>query len=136
MFDEVTTTLFNYAYDQNISVMAKSKIPEDWIPIAIPSRRLIIINMNWYQPREIPLQIAHETAHVLNGGTDYAAYSRCDTNPEEAAANQKAVQILMNLFLDDWMDIEDFNPVNFMETYRIPERYFNLVKNTALKILA
>lgn len=136
MFDEVTTTLFNYAYDHNISVMAKSKIPEDWIPIAIPSRRLIIINMNWYQPREIPLQIAHETAHVLNGGTDYAAYSRCDTNPEEAAANQKAVQILMNLFLDDWMDIEDFNPVNFMETYRIPERYLNLVKNTALKILA
>lgn len=136
MFNEIIATLFNYAYDQDITVVAKSKIPEDWVPVAIPTKRMILINMNWYQPKEIPFQIAHETGHVLNGGSDYAAYSRFDTNREEAAANRKAVKILMDLFLDDWMDLEDFNPIDFMETYMIPDRYLNDVKKRAISILS
>jgi|GEM_PF-488230 len=129
------TPLFQYAFDNHIAVSAGHFDPE-WIPLAIPSKRQIIINLNWPRPKEIPLMIAHEITHVENGGADYAPYTRNSTDPEERAANQGAIELLMNLFVAGrGGSVVSFNPVDFIAEFAIPMGYEPLIKELALQML-
>lgn len=132
--DDEISSLFGYAYDCGIGVEAGCYDP-DWIPLAIPSQKLIVINLNWGRKREIPLTIAHETSHVLAGGADFATYTRTSTDPAEAAANKGALQILVNLFVDGYADVENFALSNFMEHFMIPYGYTELVKELVIEKL-
>lgn len=129
MMDPVTV-LFQYAYDHNISVTAEHFDP-DWIPVAIPSKRRILINLSWPRKKELPLIIAHEIAHVQNGGVDFAEYTRSPRDPEEAMANRGAIELLINLFVDPQISLNQFNVPAFVDRFMIPMGYEGLIETLA-----
>lgn len=54
--DDLVTELLNYAFDMGISVVLTNKLQSDTPPLADIDKNRIVINLNWYRPRQIPLQ--------------------------------------------------------------------------------
>lgn len=66
-YDKLMRYLMNAAmFDYHIGVEFTNKLPPLAPPISYNSGgRLIIMNAHWPYPTEIPFQLAHEIAHVL-----------------------------------------------------------------------
>lgn len=85
--------------------------------------RMIAINMNWHRKKELPFQIAHEIAHVLNGDDASILYFSTDVSHSkiEHSANSNALNILIPMYFDD-CSFECVNVGKFMEDLIIPAR--------------
>ncbi|MFT8868494.1 ImmA/IrrE family metallo-endopeptidase [Liquorilactobacillus nagelii] len=85
--------------------------------------RMIAINMNWHRKKELPFQIAHEIAHVLNRDDASILYFSTDVSHSkiEHAANSKAVDILMPMYFSECA-LEYANSEKFMSDFLIPGR--------------
>jgi hypothetical protein len=126
--------LLAFAFDNHIGVDAAHHAP-DWIPLAIPSQRLVFMNLSWPRKNEIPLQFAHEFSHVLAGGTDKATYTRTPTDPEEAAATRGAIDILMECYVPSDTPQSMFNIADFVNEFMIPMGYEENVWRAAKRLL-
>lgn len=101
------------------------------LPSNIPSasntqKRKIIMNMNWSNPVELPLILAHEEAHILNGDSGICYYTSISKMKTEASANKLAISILMDYYFDE-MDPQEINILSFMDCYAIPSYYYDFI---------
>ncbi|QER67607.1 ImmA/IrrE family metallo-endopeptidase [Paucilactobacillus nenjiangensis] len=118
--NKVITYLLNLAMENMIGIDLAPLSPET-PSMAIADENRIIINMNWHNQKELPFQIAHEIAHILNHDdgvlyfTTYASKSKYEVH-----ANLTAVDLLIDYYNMYKGDIENVNVVNFMEQFGIP----------------
>ncbi|WP_204123170.1 ImmA/IrrE family metallo-endopeptidase [Lacticaseibacillus mingshuiensis] len=121
----------NYALDHDIGVQICDWNPE-WSSCSIAERHTVFINQNAHEPEELPFVTAHEVGHILNGDSGQNFYSLCGNingSKREAAADKTGIRILFKRCteLEDF-DPAYFNPVQFMESYCIPESYYSFVR--------
>lgn len=96
-------------------------------PCASATYNKIVMNKNWHNQNEIPFQLAHEIAHILNHDEcDLAFYHATFSSKEmiEREANLGAIKLLLPIYRD--MECE-MNPVTFMKIFSIPGYLFDNV---------
>jgi len=93
----------------------------------VPERNMMFINANWYKHEELPMIVAHEIGHMLNGQTCYM-YDKSTVGKinAESEANKKAVELLMNYCIDN--DIEFNSYIMFLQQFCIPIKYEYIVR--------
>lgn len=119
---DLMTELINNALDEGISVILTNDLSADTPPLADVDRNKIIINTNWYRPRQIPLQICHEIAHIKRHDEKIhvLAFSSIFSDPkDELSANTLAIRMLVPLFFDD-VEVENINAQDFIDYFDIP----------------
>lgn len=124
---DVTTYLLNYALYHHVGFELLNGIDSDWPSLAIPERNMMFINTNWYKQEELPMMVAHEIGHMLNGDTCYM-YDHSNTGKisSEGAANRVAIDLLLQYCRDN--DIQFNNYIMFLQQFCIPLRYEYIVK--------
>ena len=127
MSDDVTTYLLNYALDHHIGFELLNGIDSDWPSLAIPERNMMFINTNWYKQEELPMVVAHEIGHMIDGDSCYLYdQSTISRLKSENSANLIAINLLMKYCSDN--DIEFNNSMTFLTQFNIPQRYENSVR--------
>ena len=94
-------------------------------PSASPKYMKIAMNRNWHNSEEIPFQLAHELAHIINhDDCEMAFYHASYSSQEriEREANIGAIKLLLPIFND--MGYEN-NPVKFIQVFHIPNYLFD-----------
>ena len=98
-------------------------------PSASTKYMKITMNRNWHSPEEIPFQLAHELAHIMNHDNCTLAFYHASYSSQERIeheANIGAIKLLLPIFKD--MGYEN-NPVTFMQVFHIPNYLFdNVIK--------
>lgn len=112
--------LINFAYDHNVSIIATRQLLPNTPSQSDVSNRVVVINMNWYNPMEIPFIFAHEIGHVLCGHV-------MASPKNEIEANRKAINLLIEYCWDN--DVYIRNPVRFCEEFGIPLRLSYLMED-------
>lgn len=129
--DNILADLMNYALlQQHISVIMSADASLGAPSVAFPDTRTIIINTNIQNKDQLPLQMAHEIGHIVNGdqrhqplyfnptGTDY---------PTELAANRFAIKMLIPYYISD-RNVEQINVTEFMNLFVIPSHLEKMVR--------
>ncbi|WDQ20899.1 ImmA/IrrE family metallo-endopeptidase [Lactiplantibacillus plantarum] len=117
--DEIITYLCNYSLDHKVGFQLENRLNPDDVSVSNGLLRLVIINLNWNNPTEIPFQFAHEISHVLNGDTGTNYYStQYPMIKEEYEANKRAIKILLDYCKLN--DIEFNSKIQFLEAFGIP----------------
>ena len=94
----------------------------------------VVMNLDWYNPKEFVFQLAHEISHVIHGDKgDVYYYHACFTGKEsvEYKANVGAVKLLIPFYCQD-TDIQCVNSANFMQSFHVPH-YLSSVVNEEIK---
>lgn len=127
MSDDVTTYLLNYALDHHIGFELLNKVDSFWPSVAIPERNVMFINTSWYKQEELPMVVAHEIGHMLNGDSCYM-YDHSNTGKisSEGAANKVAIDLLLQYCRDN--DIHFNSYIMFIQQFCIPLKYEYIVK--------
>lgn len=129
--NEIMTALMNQAFfDHHIKIILSSEAGPYTPSATHTESRTIIINMNWHDKKQIPLQMAHEMGHIING--DHASrpvyFSAMQTDyPMELEANRTAIQLLLPFYLRD-KETESVNSQEFMDAFSVPSHLENIVK--------
>ena len=124
---DVTTYLLNYALDHHIGFELLNEVDSFWPSVAIPERNMMFINTSWYKQEELPMVVAHEIGHMLNGDSCYLYdQSTISRLKSENSANLIAINLLMKYCSDN--DIEFNNSMTFLTQFNIPQRYENSVR--------
>lgn len=124
---DVTTYLLNYALDHDIGFEFLNGLDSDWPSVAIPERNKMFINTNWYKQEEVPMIIAHEIGHMLNGDSCYM-YNKSSIAKinAESTANKIAIDLLLQYCKD--YDIHFNSYIMFIQQFCIPLRYEYIAK--------
>lgn len=120
--NDLVTELLNTAFDMGISVVLSKELKTNTPPLADIDKNKIIINLNWYRPRQIPFQICHEIAHIEHHDVNahVLAFSSILSNPkDELLANTTAIKMLIPRFFDD-VELEEINAQDFMDYFDVP----------------
>lgn len=130
--DDIMTDLLNYAlWNHHIRVILSSE-PGPYTPSVTHTKsRTIIINTNWHDKRQIPLQLAHEMGHIINGdqATRPLYFSMMQSDyTSELAANRTAIKLLLPFYLRD-KSIENVNSQDFMDAFSVPSHLESVVKD-------
>lgn len=134
MMDDILTDLGNYAMQHGIGVQLTDKLDPYTPSNASTETRIIVINTNYYNQRQIPLQTAHEIGHIINGDHSIRAlyYTPARTGIEYNAS-VTALTLLAPYYLEDkpdeYIDVDDF-----MEMFAIPEHLRNVAEQVLLEI--
>ncbi|WDF83596.1 ImmA/IrrE family metallo-endopeptidase [Lacticaseibacillus pabuli] len=128
--NDTLTKILGYAYDHGIGIEVHRDLPDDWPSVAIPQRKAIMLNANWGRPDEVPFMAAHEIGHVLNGDSGRLYYDNKRVKSDtERDADRTAIKVLYNICKNDEdFDAAYFNPVQFMENFKIPDCYRDYVQ--------
>ncbi|PWF22445.1 hypothetical protein DF212_03770 [Lactobacillus johnsonii] len=120
--DVTVTYLFNYAMKNNISFVATHLLHAGTPSCCDTSIRKMIINLN-NDEEALPLEIAHEIGHILNGdkGKFYFCGDSC-SSPIEVNAHKTGIKILASYYFEE-VPKEEWNVHNFMYYYCIPSSY-------------
>ncbi|WP_409440662.1 ImmA/IrrE family metallo-endopeptidase [Lentilactobacillus hilgardii] len=128
--DDIIADLLNYAFDHNIGYELTHFLDPHTPSLADTKRRKIIINMGYYRPCQIPLQIGHEITHVLNGDRSYhqlIGFESIHSDPRiELAADRGGIQMLLPYYLEG-KELEQINVKNFMDLFDIPSHLHKTV---------
>ena len=93
---DVTTYLLNYALDHHIGFELLNEVDSFWPSLAIPERNMMFINTNWYKQEELPMVVAHEIGHMIDGDSCYLYdQSTISRLKSENSANLIAINLLM-----------------------------------------
>lgn len=124
---DVTTYLLNYALDHHIGFELLNEVDSFWPSVAIPERNMMFINTSWYKQEELPMVVAHEIGHMLNGDSCYM-YDHSNTGKisSEGAANRVAIDLLLQYCRDN--DIHFNSYIMFIQQFCIPLKYEYIVK--------
>lgn len=133
MTELINKALFDYKIRVILSADAGSYTPS----VTHSASRTIIINTNWHDKRQIPLHLAHEMGHIING--DHATrplyFSEMQTDYQmELEANRTAIKLLLPFYLRD-KELESINSQNFMNAFSIPSHLESVVKEEISKTL-
>mgnify|MGYP000863677828 CR=1 FL=1 len=126
---DALTKVLNYAYDHHIGVETHNDWPADWPSLALPSKHMLLLNLNWGRRDEVPFIAAHEIGHVLNGDTG-KLYFHNDRMKSDAECNadRTGIRVLYEICTEDEdFDPAFFNPLEFMVNFKIPACYRDYV---------
>lgn len=125
-YDQLIKYLMNTAmFDYKIGVEFTNQLPPLAPPISYNNvGRLIIMNARWPYQSEIPFQLAHEIAHVLNEDQCYYNLNGTTINHGEAEANVFAIKLLCKYCKDNEYHFDNF--YKFAKAFCIPHRLYYL----------
>ena len=93
----------------------------DYTPSVSSSKnRRIIMNANWKDKNELPFQLAHEIAHIINNNDcDIAFYHASFSSREmiEREANQTALDLILKISINLGLP---FDSHKFINCFKIP----------------
>lgn len=118
--NDYLTQVLNYAFEHGIGVECSNDFCSDTPCASNPDARRIVINMNFHDQSQLPLQAAHEVGHILNQHSGLLYMFTLLKSKQEAEANLTALQILVPMYFAD-TDPEDANSQNFMDAFHVPE---------------
>lgn len=119
--NDIVSDLYTLALKNNIEVKTTDELSPQTTATCDTETRRIVINLKYWNKKQIPLQIAHEISHILNGDHSRTVlYFTPSKNKIESSANETAISILAPYYLNDRPD--DYVNVNeFMEMFAVPE---------------
>lgn len=125
-YDQLIKYLMNAAVlDYKIGVEFTDRLPPFAPPLSYNSMgRLIIMNALWPYPTEIPFQLAHEIAHVLNENQHYYNLNDRTTKCGEADANIFAIKLLQKYCEDNEYHFDSY--YKFAKAFCIPHNLYYL----------
>lgn len=119
--DDIVTDLCNYAMKHGIGFILTRDLKSGTVAAANTESRTVIVNMNYKDKQQIPLQFAHEIGHIINGDHSMRAlYFTPSKYGIELNANVTALNLLAPYYLEDKPD-EYVDVDSFMEMFAIPE---------------
>lgn len=124
--DDILSYLSNYALDHNIGVILTRCLPSTTSSAASKSRRMVVVNMNWHNPSEIPFMFGHELGHVQGDVVYYYHSGTCSPRSSEQAADLFSINLLYQYAARRQ---QSFATVfQFMQAYGIPGRCLDCVE--------
>ncbi|WP_164905644.1 ImmA/IrrE family metallo-endopeptidase [Latilactobacillus sakei] len=116
---EVMDWLFNYAFDNGVSMMFM-QLDSYTPPATNVHTKRILMNNNWHNKDELPMQFAHEIGHIMleqeYSGLLYYTPSKFGM---EFEANKYAINLLLPFYMDE-KEPGQVNIYDFMEYFSIP----------------
>lgn len=117
--DQSLNYLIGVAWDAKIGLQF-CKLSPTTPSVASVDQRLIILNTNWYNQKELSFQLAHEIAHILNQDSGILYYTTAVNHSKiEGCANVGAIKLLIPFYFDN-CENNLLNVDNFMENFAIP----------------
>ena len=117
--EDLIKYLLKYAFDHGISC-ALIRREQSYQSVALPDRKLIVINQNSKNKFELPFIIGHEIGHIMNGNVNGAFYCGKPVNSEERLADLYSLNLIYGYASNQFDNFEE--PVQFIQQYGIPDR--------------
>jgi len=117
---QIINDLLNYGLEHGITMIATNQL-SPYTPSGTDTEtKRIVFNMNWHDKKQLPLQLAHELQHIMNGdNSSEPLYFTPTRNKIEHQANIGAIKMLLPYYLEDKQP-EDINVYDFMDQFSIP----------------
>ena len=120
--EDLLKYLLKYAFDHGISC-ALIRREQSYQSVALPDKKLIVINQNSKNKFELPFIIGHEIGHIMNGNVNGAFYCGKPVNSEERLADLYSLNLIYGYASNQFDNFEE--PVQFIQQYGIPDRMLN-----------
>lgn len=122
--------LEDFAKNQDILVKWSTQLHPHTPPTTNPVNRIIVMNSCWYEPRQLPFQLAHEISHILHKDGDFKIlYSGTRLKSRfEYEAHKTAIELLVNLYMQNTDNPRAVNYTAFEETFGIPSKLDSVVR--------
>lgn len=117
--EDLIKYLLKYAFDHGISC-ALIRREQSYQSVALPDKKLIVINQNSKNKFELPFIIGHEIGHIMNGNVNGAFYCGKPVNSEERLADLYSLNLIYGYASNQFDNFEE--PVQFIQQYGIPDR--------------
>ena len=117
--EDLVKYLLKYAFDHGISC-ALIRREQSYQSVALPDKKLIVINQNSKNKFELPFIIGHEIGHIINGDVNGAFYCGKPVNSEERKADLYSLNLIYGYASNQFDNFEE--PVQFIQQYGIPDR--------------
>ena len=117
--EDLVKYLLKYAFDHGISC-ALIRREQSYQSVALPDKKLIVINQNCKNKFELPFIIGHEIGHIMNGNVNGAFYCGKPVNSEERLADLYSLNLIYGYASNQFDNFEE--PVQFIQQYGIPDR--------------
>ena len=117
--EDLIKYLLKYAFDHGISC-ALIRREQSYQSVALPDKKLIVINQNSKNKFELPFIIGHEIGHIMNGNVNGAFYCGKPVNSEERLADLYSLNLIYG-YASNQFDTFD-EPIQFIQQYGIPDR--------------
>lgn len=128
MNNEIFNHLFNYALANDIGVTVTKKLCPSTPSFVDVKNRHVIVNSNYKNKRQLPFQLAHEIAHILNNDGEFQIiYFSIARYGIELEANKLAIKLVAPFYLAE-KENDQINYVDFMQEFCIPHHLENEVK--------
>lgn len=107
-------------------------------PASNPKNQTIVMNSNWYDHRQLPLQLLHEMKHIEHQDDQFAIlYFDTDLKHDfERDANVEAIEDLAELYLNNVQETDDITHANYRDfesLFGIPFALMSTVKTEFIK---
>ncbi|MCX0291014.1 hypothetical protein NX781_04240 [Lactobacillus kullabergensis] len=117
--EDLIKYLLKYAFDHGISC-ALIRREQAYQSVALPDKKLIVINQNSKNKFELPFIIGHEIGHIMNGNVNGAFYCGKPVNSEERLADLYSLNLIYGYASNQFDTFEE--PIQFIQQYGIPDR--------------
>ena len=117
--EDLLKYLLKYAFDHGISC-ALIRREQSYQSVALPDKKLIVINQNSKNKFELPFIIGHEIGHIMNGNVNGAFYCGKPVNSEERLADLYSLNLIYGYASNQFDTFEE--PIQFIQQYGIPDR--------------
>ena len=117
--EDLLKYLLKYAFDHGISC-ALIRREQSYQSVALPDKKLIVINQNSKNKFELPFIIGHEIGHIMNGNVNGAFYCGKPVNSEERKADLYSLNLIYKYASSQFETFDE--PGIFMEQFGIPYR--------------
>ena len=120
--EDLIKYLLKYAFDHGISC-ALIRREQSYQSVALPDKKLIVINQNSKNKFELPFIIGHEIGHIMNGDVNGVFYCGKSINSEERLADLYSLNLIYGYASNQFDTFEE--PIQFIYEYGIPIRMLN-----------
>ena len=120
--EDLAKYLLKYAFDHGISC-ALIRREQSYQSVALPDKKLIVINQNSKNKFELPFIIGHEIGHIMNGDVNGVFYCGKSINSEERLADLYSLNLIYGYASNQFDTFEE--PIQFIYEYGIPIRMLN-----------
>ena len=117
--EDLIKYLLKYAFDHGVSC-ALIQREQSYQSVALPDKKLIVINQNSKNKFELPFIIGHEIGHIMNGNVNGAFYCGKPVNSEERKADLYSLNLIYKYASSQFETFDE--PGIFMEQFGIPYR--------------
>ncbi|MCT6889468.1 MAG: M48 family metalloprotease [Lactobacillus sp.] len=117
--DDILAYLFKHAFENKISCALIWK-DVNYQSVALPDKKIIVINQNCKNKNELPFIVGHEIGHIMNGDSNAAFYCGKPVNSEEHLADLYSLNLIYNYATTQYDSFSQ--PYIFLQQYGIPIR--------------